>query len=136
DGREEASLYAVQNGQSAPSPNRVRISAMPNVPEAEPNENTAQATTIDAQAPIAFNGVIEKDGDQDWFKFKATAGQTLEFRLFARDLGSPLDSVVNVFKADGTHLGGNDDNGPKPDSLHVQQMPETGWCYVRVMDHL
>ena len=136
DGRSEMPLVAVQNGASSPSPNRVRVTAMPNVMEVEPNDGAANATFQDSQPPIAFNGIIEKDGDHDWFKFNATQGQTLEFNVFAREFGSKVDAVVNVFKADGAHIGGNDDGGGKPDALHVQQMPETGTYFVRIRDHL
>jgi len=136
DGSDEFALYPVHNGQSTPSPFRVRVAAMPNVMEIEPNDGAAQATFQDSQTPLAFNGVLEKEGDQDWFKFHATQGQSLEFKVFAREYGSPLDAVINVYKGDGTHLGGNDDGGGRPDSLHVQAIPETGAYFVRVRDHL
>ncbi len=136
DGSTDYDLFAEKDGKIAQSPMKVRVAAMPDVIEAEPNNDGQTATAHASASPVAFNGILEADGDQDWFKFQAQQGQVLVLRVYARDLGSKLDPVVNVFKADGTHLGGNDDAAGRPDAVHAQQFPETGTYLVRVRDHL
>ena len=42
-----------------------------NVNEVEPNDTPAQATKAPAGLPIAFNGVIDKPDDVDYFRFTA-----------------------------------------------------------------
>ena len=66
-GVSEVGLYAQDANGVAPSPNMVRVSDLQNVLEVEPNDALAQATP--GVAPSAMNGIIEKPGDIDHFKF-------------------------------------------------------------------
>jgi hypothetical protein len=54
---------------------------------------TARAGTAEGQPPAA--------GDQDLFRFTAVKGQKLVFEVTAQQLGSPLDSIVEVLDAQG-----------------------------------
>ncbi len=129
-------VFAQHEGQVSPSPNWVRVSAFPGLDEIEPNNDRDHATGTEAEAPIGFNGVIATKGDEDWFRFKARKGQALDVHVYARSLRTPLDSVVEVFMPNGTHVGGNDDSGEKPDSYFRFTAPEDGSYYVMVRDHL
>jgi hypothetical protein len=118
----------------APSANVVRVVDLQNSIEAEPNDAVQQATA--ATGPGALNGVIEKPGDVDFYKFTAKAGQQFDIRLFARNtLRSPLDSVLYVLNAQGGTLAGNDDSGG-PDSYLRFGVPADGDYFVMVHDHL
>lgn len=128
-------LYAQHNGQSVTAPNVMRVSGYPNIIEAEPNNGVAEATATDQPVPLAFNGIIEKDGDADFFKFKATKGQQFHVRVHARSVRSPLDPVLHIFNAQGNAIAGNDDSGG-PDSYLQWNVPEDGQYLVRVYDHL
>lgn len=121
--------------EPAPSPNWIRVSDFPNVMEAEPNESAPQATKTDLPLPLAFNGVIEKDGDADTFLFSATKGQVIDVNAYARRLRSPLDPVVHLLKADGGYLVGNDD-GAGPDGYLRYTIPADGAYAVHIHDHL
>lgn len=127
--------YFVQDGQSVPSPNKLRVMPFGNVLEAEPNNTAAEATKTDADLPLAFNGIIEKAGDIDFFRFKAKAGQTFDVRCVARGVRSPLDSVLTIHKADGAQIAENDDAGG-PDSQVRWAAPADGEYLVAVRDHL
>ena len=72
--------------------------------EVEPNDNRAQSTIVKAPLPIAFNGIINKDGDHDWFKFTAKKGQRFIFRAHAKSIGSPLDPVINLYGPDNKQI--------------------------------
>jgi len=40
-------------------------------------------------------------GDEDLFRFTAVKGQKLVFEVTAQQLGSPLDSIIEVYDAKG-----------------------------------
>ena len=126
-------LVATDEGGICPSPLPFRISALGNALEAEPNDEIAAATAADAS--LAFNGVIDKPGDVDHFRFAAKKGQTFDVECFARRLRSGLDPVVNVLKADGGNVAGNDD-AKGPDSAVRFEAADDGEYLVRVKDHL
>ena len=132
-------LFAQANNLSAPSANPFRITALDNVLEAEPNNNHAEAKANAAPPalPMAFNGVIEKPEDEDWFKFTAKKDQKFDLIVHARGIRSPLDPVLELFNKDGGGINGNDDNGASPDSkIGGWAVPEDGEYYLRVRDHL
>lgn len=133
-GVSEFGLYAQDAQGISPSPNMVRISDLPNVIEAEPNDALAQATP--GVAPSAMNGVIEKPGDVDHFKFNAKAGTQYDIRVYARGtLRSPLDSVLTILNSKGAGVVGNDDSAG-PDSYLRFAAPADDDYVVQVQDHL
>jgi hypothetical protein len=126
-------LFAADDGGICPSPLPVRISALGNTLEQEPNDEIRTATPGDVTR--AFNGIIGQPGDVDHFRFAARKGQVFEVKCHARGLRSGLDSVLNVLRADGTGVGGNDD-AKGPDSIYRFEVPEDGEYILRVTDHL
>jgi len=79
----------------APSPNRLRVSPFPNVLETEPNDTgDLVSPTTTADLPVAFNGIINKPGDVDCFRFRAKKGEQYRFHALANALGSPLDPAI------------------------------------------
>lgn len=124
--------------QPAPSGNPFRLVAFDNTLEAEPNNEQAKATPAVAGASYALNGIIEQPGDIDFFKVPLKKGQQLEIQTFGQSLGSPLDSVVNVYNEKGGNVGGNDDGGGRRrlDSKVKVNIPADGNYFVRVTDHL
>lgn len=81
----------------------------PDALEAEPNDDLGVAQKL--AIPSTVNGRIwtaaptggGRPGriDQDVFRFTARKGQALVFDVTAQQLGSPLDSVIEVLAADG-----------------------------------
>jgi hypothetical protein len=118
---------------TAPSENPFRLFEHGNVLEQEPNDQLPQATP--AELPQAFNGIIEKAGDVDCFKFAAKKGQVWEVECLGRRIRSPLDSVMNIYKADGGGIAGDDD-ARRPDSYIRFTAPDDGEYIVRITDHL
>ncbi|GAC1473981.1 MAG: hypothetical protein NVSMB9_23540 [Isosphaeraceae bacterium] len=126
-------LLAQDERGLAPYPNVFRLSPFGNAIEVEPNDTHATATPF--TPPAALNGVIGKVGDVDHYVFKATKDQTFDFRVFARRLRSPLDSVLNL----GPRGGGatlNNDDAEGPDSYFRFTAPADGEFVVWVLDHL
>jgi hypothetical protein len=128
-------VYVDDNGQSPPSPNYMRVSDFPNVLEKEPNNTRETATVTTLPLPLALNGVIEKDGDQDWFRFTAKKGDSYEIRAHARAVRSPLDPVLTLCKAGGAQIATNDDQGGLDAAIKFQA-PADGEYEVGIRDHL
>ena len=103
---EAASLYEVFAAQDAPAPmpNFIRVSKFPNVLEVEPNDDISNATPAPS-LPIALNGVIGQKGDIDYFKISPKKGQAYDLSVFARQLRSPLDSVIAIYDSKGGRAG-------------------------------
>lgn len=124
--------------EAAPSGNPFRLVPFDNVLEAEPNEDQAKATASPTGEPIALNGIIEKPGDVDYFKVPFKKDQQVVIQAFAQSLGSPLDSVINIYNSKGGSLGGNDDGGGRRrlDSKQTFKVPADGDYFIRIADHL
>ena len=126
-------VFAKDDRGIAPSAIPFRLSKLNNVMEVEPNNVLAEGTPC--EAPVATNGIIAQPGDVDCFKFAAKKGQVFDVRVLARAFGSPLDSVLNVYRVGGASIGGNDDSGG-PDSYLRFTAPEDDTYVVLVQDHL
>jgi Bacterial pre-peptidase C-terminal domain len=132
---EKFGVFAELDGLPAPSPNWIRVSDFANVLATSPNQDREHATATDLAPPLALNGVISKEGEEDWFRFKATKGVALDVDVYARRLGSPLDSVLEVFDAKGRSLAANDDSAGADSALKFTP-PETTNYFVRIRDTL
>ena len=134
-GEDTADLVAQDSGGLSPSPNVIRVIDLPSSLEAEPNDAVAQATAAGA-APLAVNGIIEKDGDIDFFRFAAKKGQQLDVQVYARKpLRSPLDPVLVIYNDKGGGIANNDDTRG-PDSYLRFNPPADGEYLLSVTDQL
>ncbi|MFT5904689.1 MAG: hypothetical protein ACI9E1_000275 [Cryomorphaceae bacterium] len=123
---------------SSHTPYQIRVTDYSYLTEKEPNENwkhQSQATT--PSAPIAFHGTIQQDNDRDWFRFHAMKGQKIRLKVFARGLGSPLDSLIQIHAAKGKYIAANDDQAQyHPDSKLDHTIPADGDYWVIMQDRL
>lgn len=126
-------LHAQANGETAPAPNWIRVSDFGNELESEPNNTRETATAHFGALPIAFNGIIDKPGDADWFKFTARKGQPLDIAVYARRLRSPLDSALELYDAKGARLEGNEDAAGADSALKLNPGAD-GDFYLRIRD--
>ncbi len=132
-------IFAKANGQVSPSPNFLRISNLPDVMEVEPNDSRTKLPVTEISPPMAINGIIDKEGDNDWYAFKGKKGQRLTFIAHARSVRSPLDPVLNLYYMNGerfTSLKGNDDVGRSKDSKIDQVLPQDTTYFLQIRDHL
>ena len=87
----------------------VALGSYPESLESEPNGDTAVAQRL--SVPATINGRIwtsdsatdkpAKRADEDVFAFTARKGQKLVFDVAAQQLGSPLDSILEIVDAQG-----------------------------------
>ena len=116
------------------------VDEVPEDSEREENDRIGAANEI--AMPGVVNGAISKPGDVDFFRVQGTGNQPMTFEVFARRLGSPLDSNLSVFDDDGNQIGWNDDfENPSAgltthhaDARLVVTLPDNGRCFVRVAD--
>lgn len=128
-------VFAGKDGLFPPSPNLVRLSPFENVLEKEPNNSNAEATVAGA-LPVAMNGILETEGDVDFFKFTAKKDQSFQIKVFANSIGSPVDPVLAVYNAKMGGIGSSDDADASKDARVDFKAPEDGEYYVRVTDML
>lgn len=104
----EFRIFPQDAGGICPSGIRFGLSNFPNTFEVEPNDTPDKATLVNF--PSSFNGIIEKNGDVDCFRFKGVKGQVVDIRCVARKNGSPLDPVMTLAIAGGANVATNDDS--------------------------
>jgi len=115
-------------------------SQLPLCAEIEPNNvvKNAQQVTL----PQLIKGCINQPGDVDLYQFNGKSGDTLVAEVYARRLGSPLDSLLRVFDATGKVLAWNDDHDfgemglitHQSDSYLTVKIPADGIYYAQVSD--
>ena len=133
--QEKYGVFAELDHLSAPTPNWIRVSPFPNFLSPGPAPDREHAAVAALPPPLALNGIISRKGQEDWFRFPASKDVPLEVNVYARQLRSPLDSVVEIFDAKGRSLAANDDAGGADSALKFTP-PATTNYFVRIQDTL
>jgi hypothetical protein len=128
-------VFAELDGQSAPTPNWIRVSDFPNVLATSDNHDREHATVTDLQPPLALNGIILQKNQESWFRFNAAKGANLEVNVYARRLRSPMDPVIEVLDPMGKNLASNDDSVGADSALKFTASEATNY-FVRIRDTL
>ena len=131
-------VFVQKDGQTVPSPNFMRVKKMAEILENDqPKESRTESQIIKDLPPLAINGIITKDKEDDFFRFSAKKGQNFHVNAFARRLRSPLDPVIHIYNTKtGKYIAGNDDTNNQPDSYVKFTVPEDGEYDIRIKDHL
>lgn len=133
--RDKLGVFPELESLSAPTPNWIRVSRFANVLERPPNQDREHSTAADLDPPLALNGIVSTNGEEDWFRFHAPKGVALELNVYARRLRSPLDPILDLFDSKGQAVA-SDDDGAGVDSVLKFTAPETTNYFVRVRDTL
>ncbi|NSW56979.1 MAG: hypothetical protein HPY44_13290 [Armatimonadetes bacterium] len=107
-GIETVRVGAWQCGGGVSNPVPYQVSDLPEIEE---------SSAANAKPPCIINGRIEKPGERDAFRFNATRGETVVVEVYARRLGSPLDSLLRITNNAGHVLALNDDHEDKSTGL-------------------
>jgi len=106
------------------------VGTLPEVVEAEPNDDAANAQRISESAVV--NGKLAKTGDVDCFAVTLKRGQTLVADLLAHQtLRSPMDAGLQLVGSDGAVVEQNHDTCGLDPRL-VLAAPRDGTYIVRV----
>ena len=92
-------LTTVTDLPELPSPNKLQVASFPNVME----DVESDEQNVEQSLPFALNGIISKEGEKDWYRFKAKKGEKYRVRTYAMTLGSKLDAFIWIKPADGTN---------------------------------
>ncbi len=123
---EQVGLGAVRvvTGEGVSNPILIMLDDLPTTTEASDNHAAAQAQRI--QPPIAVDSQCEAV-QEDFFQFHADAGQHISFEVVSQRLGSKLDPVLRLLKADGQEVIRLDDaEGSGGDSRFAHSFESDG----------
>jgi ribosomal protein L40E len=133
-------LLAASNGKFVSNYVPFALDTLPECLEKEPNDEPSKAQKV--SLPIIINGRMDRPGDWDVFEVEGKAGETVVAEVYARRLGSPLDSFVKVTSADGQIIALNDDhfdaasgmNTDHADSYLMVKLPADGKYFFHIGD--
>ena len=126
-------LFVQDEGGISPSPLPFRLSPLSNFVESEPSE-FSKPNVVDVNTQ-AINGTISKPGENDFYRFKASKGQVFDVHCYGRRIRSALDPVMQMHKAEGGYIQGDDD-AIKPDCYFRFTAPEDKEYTLQIHDHL
>jgi hypothetical protein len=106
-----------KKGKLVSNPSPFLISSQPERQEKEPNNSMTQPQTV--SLPLTVNGRIDHKDDIDIFRFTGKKDQKIVAEIHARRLGSPLDSMLKITRADGQVLALNDDHEDLASGTHT-----------------
>ncbi|MCL2743722.1 MAG: PPC domain-containing protein [Planctomycetaceae bacterium] len=148
-GTDNIRTLQVVNGQFLTKPLRYEVGSFPEIIENQNNMTfqSAQPVTL----PLTINGRIAQAGETDYYRFEGKEGDKILLEVKARCLGSPLDSRLTLFDAEGKIIAENDDGGTvdekrnyvsaviglmthNADSKIITTLPKTGQYVVRIDD--
>jgi hypothetical protein len=131
DARPGVRWVRVYDEEGATSLRPFIIGTLPELMEAEPNDDPYHPQLLKS-AHATVNGRLSKSGDVDGFSVKLERGQRLAVDLEAnRNLGSPMDAVLQVVSAKGFVLAQNNDTRGL-DPRIIFDAPEDGTYTVRL----
>jgi hypothetical protein len=116
------------------------VDTLPEVLEKEPNNQPQNAQPI--ALPAIVNGRIDPPDEWDVFRLEGRKDAEIVAEVYARRLGSPLDSVLKLTDASGKQLAFNDDHVDKgagltthhADSYLRAKLPADGIYYLHLGD--
>jgi hypothetical protein len=83
--------------------------------------------------PVAFHGALGGPGDRDAYAVRAHAGENIQVDVFAQRIGSPLDSILEVYNPAGDLIARNDDDATH-DSRLVFRADTEGAYRIEIQD--
>ncbi|MEW4566646.1 PPC domain-containing protein [Tautonia sp. JC769] len=87
-----------------------------------------------ATLPSLICGQLAGDGQADRFPVRAEAGSSVQLRVEARAIGSPMDVVIKVVDSSGEELAEMDDLRRQLDPELTVKVPDDGTLHVHVRD--
>ncbi|MCA9115134.1 MAG: PPC domain-containing protein [Planctomycetaceae bacterium] len=123
--------FRLYNAEGATAPLVFVVGALPEITETEPNNLVTEAASQELPR-LTVNGALAKAADVDIFAVPLKQGQTLVASLLAnRDLGSPMDGVLQILSPGGAvQVRNDDDHGLDPQVAFTAT--EDGTHYVRL----
>jgi len=133
-------LTSVRSGSLVSNTVPFAVDTLPEVLASEPNDDLKNAQNV--VLPLTVNGRIDEPDDWDVFRFTGRAGAQIVAEVYARRVGSPLDSVLKLTDDRGRVVQINDDKEDKgagltthhADSYLTCRLPSNGTYFVHLGD--
>lgn len=114
--------------------NNPRVKVVPHPVTVESASNSREQPQ-EITLPMTASGSISQPGDEDWYRFTASKGQKIEFRIDSWSLGYPLDPLLRLTDAAGKRLAQADDmGGGRRDAVITHTFPADGEYRLMVRD--
>ena len=113
------------------------------VPDSDPDNTIAESSAIELSTsgePISISEAIDTIDDTDLYQLELEQGNTVSFDIDTLSSDFRLDSVLQVFDADGNQLAFNDDDSAPDENSELDSYLEftalaTGKYYVGVSSY-
>ena len=133
-------LLAATDGRFVSNDVPFALDTLPECLKTGPIDDPSKAQKV--ALPIIVNGRVDSPGEWDIYEVEGKAGETIVVEVFARRLGSLLDSFVKVTGADGRIIALNDDhfdaaseiNTDHADSCLMVKPPADGKYFIHLGD--
>ncbi|MCC6366213.1 MAG: hypothetical protein IT165_22065 [Bryobacterales bacterium] len=102
---------------------------------ADKEPNDSPETAIETFLPSILAGTISKPGDVDYYKIEVKAGEELVFENGAMEIGSALEPVVAILRADNTVVQQYGLDSTASAAFFSHKFAAGGTYYVRVSDY-
>jgi hypothetical protein len=99
----------------------------------EPRDSQGREPLV-FQVPCWIGGVLAEPDETDVYEFDLQKDQAVNFRVEARNAGSPLDAVLVFYDSDGKQLERNDDVNEDRDSAIGYDIKEDGRYRLEIFD--
>ncbi len=97
-------------------------------------DNLTSASAMPIELPLGVSGLFGEPDQTHYFSFNAVKGAYYVFEVNAHRRGLPLDSLIEIWNADGKRLTEADDHLHTKDSLLHWKAPDNGTFIVSVRD--
>ncbi|MBT8046498.1 MAG: PPC domain-containing protein, partial [Pontiella sp.] len=120
-----------------------QVGTLPEVSEAEPNDDHMSPELQEVPVPSVINGQV-RPGDIDHFHFKVNKGESIVVDVGARRIIPYLadavpgwfQAVVALYDSDGNEVAYQDDYKFNPDPVLFFDVPETGTYTLSIRDSI
>ena len=104
--------------------------------EIEPNDSIPEAMLQNEYVylPTIVSGSIRAPGDEDFFTFRARAGQEMVFEISAQTIGSPLRWALELYDGRGVLLADRRIDDSRPSPALAYRIPGEGRYTIQVRD--
>lgn len=104
----------------------LEISAV--IADSDPDNTIGEAIDTEVSSPArqsaSFSEAIDSQEDVDLYRFQLDRGDTIALDIDAANLGSKLDSVLQIFDKDGNQLASNDDGSASDEDSNLDSYLE------------
>ncbi len=133
-------LLAATDGKSVSNSVPFALDTLPECLKGGPIDDPSKAQKV--TLPIIVNGRVDRPGEWDIYEVEGKTGETIVVEVWARRLGSPLDSFIKVTGAEGKVIAINDDhfdaasgmNTDHADSYLMVKLPANGKYFIHLGD--